>query len=179
MNVAHKFLPHYTYDDYIHWEGQWELIDGIPYAMSPAPVPRHQTVAGNLHAEFRASIRKAKCSCTVYQPIDYRLSDDTVFNPDLLIVCKPLAKKFLDFAPEIVVEILSESTGMKDRNVKFPKYEAEGIPYYIMVDADNNSVEVYRFINKQYQRQPVDQTEPYGFTLNDCHFSLRFDDIWE
>ncbi len=31
MNPAIKILPHYTYEDYCHWEGRWELIDGIPY----------------------------------------------------------------------------------------------------------------------------------------------------
>lgn len=179
MNVAHKYLPHYTYEDYLQWEGRWELIDGIPYAMSPAPVPRHQTVAGNLHAELRAAIKKSKCSCKVYQPLDYKLSDDTIFNPDLSIVCKPITKKFLDFPPEVVVEILSESTGMKDRNVKYPKYEAEGIPYYIMVDADKNTAEVYQLIESRYTRQPLDQSKPFVFNLGDCRFELRFDDIWE
>ena len=28
----------YTYDDYVKWEGDWELIDGRPLAMAPAPV---------------------------------------------------------------------------------------------------------------------------------------------
>jgi hypothetical protein len=35
-------LPHYTYDDYVQWEGNWEIINGIPYAMSPAPSKKHQ-----------------------------------------------------------------------------------------------------------------------------------------
>ena len=35
MQKAHEYLPHYTYEDYCMWEGNWELIDGIPYAMSP------------------------------------------------------------------------------------------------------------------------------------------------
>ena len=26
-------LPAYTYEDYQHWEGDWELIEGIPYAI--------------------------------------------------------------------------------------------------------------------------------------------------
>ncbi len=39
---AVKLLPYYTYEDYCRWEGRWELIDGIPFAMSPAPTPRHQ-----------------------------------------------------------------------------------------------------------------------------------------
>lgn len=179
MNFACNYLPHYTYDDYVQWEGKWELIDGIPYAMSPAPIPQHQWVAGNLHAELRAALKKAKCTCKVYQPIDYKLSDDTIFNPDLSIVCKPITKKFLDFAPGLVVEILSESTGIKDRNVKYPKYEAEGIPYYLMVDADTKTVEVYQLINGRYEQQLPDQKEPYRFPLDDCRFELLFDAVWE
>jgi hypothetical protein len=47
MSTAAKILPSYTYEDYLHWEGRWELIDGIPYAMSPFPAPRHQRIANN------------------------------------------------------------------------------------------------------------------------------------
>lgn len=48
MSSAIKILPHYTYEDYRQWERQWELIDGIPFAMSPAPTPRHQLIVGNI-----------------------------------------------------------------------------------------------------------------------------------
>lgn len=179
MNLAYKYLPHYTYDDYVRWEGQWELIDGIPYAMSPAPVPKHQTVAGNVHAELRTALKKSECQCKVYQPLDYKLSDDTVFNPDLLIACKPIAKKFLDFPPDLVVEILSDSTRMKDHNVKYPRYEAEGISYYVMVDVDTETVEVHQLVDSRYQRRPLDQNQPFEFVLSDCRFEIVFNQIWE
>lgn len=179
MSVAHKYLPHYTYDDYLRWEGQWELIDGIPYAMSPAPIPPHQLVANNLGAEFRAALKKGRCQCKAYMPIDYKLSDDTVFQPDLLIVCQPITKKFLDFPPALVVEIPSEATWMKDRNVKFPKYEAEGIPYYLIVDPDTNTVEIYQLADGGYQRQPLDQSKPYAFVLGECRIEMVFDNVWE
>ena len=68
MSSAYKILPHYTYEDYCRWEGQWELIDGIPYAMSPAPRPEHQSIATNLAAELRLALKKNKCNCKVYQP---------------------------------------------------------------------------------------------------------------
>ena len=55
---ALKNIPHYTYEDYCRWEGQWELIDGIPYAMSPAPRPEHQAIATNLASEFRIALKK-------------------------------------------------------------------------------------------------------------------------
>jgi hypothetical protein len=37
MSSSVKILPHYTYEDYCKWEGRWELINGIPHTMSPAP----------------------------------------------------------------------------------------------------------------------------------------------
>jgi hypothetical protein len=36
----------------VQWEGKWELIDGIPHAMSPAPTPKHQIIANTLGALF-------------------------------------------------------------------------------------------------------------------------------
>jgi hypothetical protein len=38
-------LPNYTYDDYVQWEGNWEIINGIPYAMTPAPSKKHQQLS--------------------------------------------------------------------------------------------------------------------------------------
>jgi Uma2 family endonuclease len=104
MSSAIKILPHYTYEEYCHWEGRWELIDGIPYAMSPAPIPEHQLVGGNLITEFNIAIRKHKCkNCKVYEFIDVKIEDDTILQPDLSIVCKPIEKNFLDFPASLVV----------------------------------------------------------------------------
>lgn len=36
---AVKLLPYYTYKDYCNWEGRWELIEGIPFAMSRTSTP--------------------------------------------------------------------------------------------------------------------------------------------
>jgi Uma2 family endonuclease len=180
MSSAFKLIPQYTYDDYCLWEGQWELIQGIPFAMSPAPRPEHQKVAGNLHGEFRTALKKAGCGCQVYQPIDYKISEETVFNPDLLVVCKPIEKAFLDFPPELVVEILSKATQFKDRNTKFNFYEAEGIPYYLLIDVDKKVVEIFQ-LNKDkiYERREVDLAAPFQFSFASCSFAIMLNDIWE
>lgn len=180
MSSAFKLIPQYTYDDYCLWEGQWELIEGIPFAMSPAPMPEHQRVAGNLHAEFRMALKKSGCHCQVYQPIDYKISEETVFNPDLMIVCKPISKAFLDFPPEVVVEILSKATQFKDRNTKFNFYEKEGIPYYLLVDVEKQAAEIYKLDDeKKYATQEVELNNPFRFNLSDCGFEITFSDIWE
>src|SRR5436190_426779 len=117
MSSAIKILPHYTYEDYRHWEGRWELIDGIPYAMSPAPIPLHQLVSANLIAMLYIALKKSNCkNCKVYDFIDIKVSEDTILQPDLSIVCKPITENFLDFPAALVVEILSPATALKDRN---------------------------------------------------------------
>ncbi len=178
MSSAYKILPHYIYEDYLRWEGSWELIDGIPYAMSPAPRPEHQNVAGNLHAEFRNALKEANCKCKVYQPIDYKVADDTILNPDLLIVCKPITDIFLNFPPELVVEILSPATALKDRHTKFEIYQKEKIPYYLIVDADKKMVEIYFLNNSMYEKKAADQQNPFRFTFSTCSFEITLDNIW-
>ena len=40
-----EYIPRYTIEDYRLWEGNWELIEGILFAMTPSPVGKHQKVA--------------------------------------------------------------------------------------------------------------------------------------
>jgi hypothetical protein len=32
--LLRQYVPNYRFEDYLAWEGRWELIDGIAYAMS-------------------------------------------------------------------------------------------------------------------------------------------------
>jgi hypothetical protein len=34
MAIVDKYRPHFTYEDYLLWEGRCELIEGMPYAMA-------------------------------------------------------------------------------------------------------------------------------------------------
>jgi hypothetical protein len=94
MSIAGKYRPHYTYEDYCQWEGNWELIEGMPYAMSPAPVPAHQRVSVLLSIQFEKAFVKCK-KCKVYAPLDWKIAEDTVVQPDLIIVCDKIEKNSL------------------------------------------------------------------------------------
>lgn len=140
---GYRILPYYTYEDYCNWEGRWELIEGIPFAISPAPTPRHQLLVLNIAFELKTAIKKSNCkSCKVYDFIDTKIEEDTIVQPDCSLVCKPIIKKFLDFPVALVVEILSPATALKDRHTKFSLYENFGIKYYLIVDEQNEEVEI-------------------------------------
>ena len=180
MNIALQYLPHYTYDDYVHWEGRWELIEGHPIAMSPMPVPKHQRVAGIIYVELELVIRKSKCKkCTVYQPLDYKVTDDTILQPDVLVTCRPVKKKFVDFPPVFVSEVFSPSTAMRDRNKKFELYQQQAIPYYLMVDGDKEIFYLYQLVEGQYKIVEHDFDKPYPFLFGDCKIEVRLNEVWE
>ena len=180
MSSAIKILPHYTYEEYCLWEGRWELIDGIPY-VSPAPIPQHQRVSVNLIYEFENAIRNQKCKhCKVYDFIDVKVSDDTILQPDVSIVCQPITKNFLDFPATLVVEILSPATAFKDRHVKFSLYEKMGIKYFLLIDIDKRSIEINTLQNSQYLLTTYTGCEAFQFVLeDDCKIDVELNNIWE
>lgn len=180
MPVTHKYLPHYTYQDYCQWEGNWEIIDGIPYAMSPAPVPAHQWVNGNLFTAFNSALKNScEKKCKAYLPVDWKISESTVVQPDLFIVCEKIEKKYLDFAPLLIAEILSPSTAVKDRNVKKEIYLSQNVKYYLIFDPQFKKIEIYEISNGQYTPVAIDPTR-FTFQLNeDCTADVNLADIWE
>lgn len=180
MPSPNKILPHYTYEDYCNWEGRWELIDGIPFAMRPAPVPRHQWINANIKAEFVNSIKKSGCTtCKVYDFIDIKISEDTILQPDTLIVCGEIEKPFLDFPAALVVEILSPATALKDRNSKYFIYEEQKIPYFLIVDVNKKEVEVYHLEDGRYRLAEIPPATPYTFHFDkDCQVDILLDNIW-
>lgn len=179
MGIAEKIIPHYTYDDWVHWEGKWELIEGYPIAMSPTPIPVHQRVAAELRGELWDALRKAKCKkCRAYDPLDYKIADDTILVPDILIICGEVKKKYLDFAPSLVVEILSTATALRDRHTKYEFYQQRGVKYYLIVDADKKDINVYMLENAEYSLQEIDDS--YVFHLNDeCSITPDLSKIFE
>ncbi len=173
---AARILPHYNYEDWVAWEGRWEIIDGIPYAMSPMPVPRHQSIASNLGAVFFNALKSCK-KCKAYQAIDFKVAEDTIVQPDFLIVCGQIQKKFLDFPPSLVAEILSPSTALKDRHSKFEIYEKQKVAYYIIINPQTEQVEIFSFKNDAYEL--MQDAHNFTFTFEDhCTASIDFSEIW-
>ena len=125
---APKYEDTYTYADYLTWpEGErWELIEGVPYNMSPAPFRKHQGVVMELSRQI-ANFLNDK-SCEVYSvPFDVRLLPDisqedatrvddddltTVVQPDISIICdsEKLDERGCLGAPDVIIEVLSPST---------------------------------------------------------------------
>ena len=178
MNFALKneYLPQYTVSDWEQWEGHWELINGVPYAMSPLPGRRHQRVSARITTELQLKITFD--ACHAYPPIDWKIDENTVLAPDVSVVCGEWETHQLTYPPVIIFEILSPSTAIKDRNLKYEVYELKGVKYYVIVDVHQHTAEVYQLNNQKYGQAGVFSEEVYTFGWDDCLVDFDFSKIW-
>jgi Uma2 family endonuclease len=167
-------LPHYTYDDYVQWEGRWEIINGIPYAMVPAPAKKHQWISGKILSQLSKQL-KPYPNWEVLLPVDWPISEDTVVQPDLLVVCdEEMEGSTLENTPVLIFEILSPSTRQKDRGIKYQLYEAAGVKYYCIVDPDSVSIEIYVLQKDRYSEADDFSENRIPFDLGPCQIHLDF-----
>ncbi len=170
-------LPHYTWDDYQSWQGSWELIDGIAYAMSPAPSILHQSISNNIAWLLKQQLDDCE-HCQALLPVDWRIDDDTVVQPDNLIVCGEVSGNFLIRAPVLIVEILSKSTAQKDKITKFKLFEKEGVKFYLVVDPMTNVVKIYDLFEGRYIKRLDAIDEVVDFDLGDCGIKVDISRFW-
>ena len=141
---------HYTYKDYCEWntDERYELIDGAPYLMAPAPSYAHQEVVGELFGRFWTYLQERPCKVFV-APLDVRLNanteDDTVVQPDLLVVCdrNKIDKHGIKGAPDLVIEVRSPSSRNYDSILKLEKYLQAGVRECWLVNTESNTIRVF------------------------------------
>jgi Uma2 family endonuclease len=179
-SIRPQEFPKYTYSDYLNWDGQWEIIDGTVFAMAPLPSVRHQDINSAIVEQLRRETKKC-AHCRAFMPLDWKINEETVVQPDALVICgnKKLKENFLDFAPSLLFEILSPATGMKDRNIKFRLYEQQKVKFYVIVDPKTKTAEVYELKKSKYILVLKTTKDKFVFGLSECSLEFSFKEIWE
>jgi Uma2 family endonuclease len=139
----------YSYSDYLEWDDdkRYELIDGVPYAMS-APTTQHQEVLGHLYVQFYSFLKGKQCKVFL-APFDVRLNadtyDNTVVQPDIVVICDSeiMMKTGCVGGPDMAIEISSPSTSRMDRNIKFNKFLQAGVREYWVADPETKTLAVH------------------------------------
>ena len=141
----------YTIDDYyaLPEERRVELINGVFYDVA-APTGIHQAISMYISTAFFNFIRESKGSCRVFAaPLDVQLNKDnkTMVQPDILVISHENADigKHIYGAPDLVIEILSDSTRGRDLVLKLNKYCEAGVREYWTVDPEHTEVTVFPF----------------------------------
>ena len=169
MGEAAQTIP-WTYEDYLAFpeDGKrYEIIEG-DYHMSPAPRTRHQDISGNLFSLLKVYFKGTKKGRVFAAPTDVILSDINIVQPDLLVILAArtsiITEKNIQGAPDLVIEILSETTRKTDEVVKKKLYERYGVLEYWIVDPELALVKIYRLTDGRYAKAE-EVAEERGETL--------------
>lgn len=176
MSLVNKYLPYYTIEERDRWEGDWELIEGIPYALA-SPSVNHQRIVANLVYALKGEISKCNTNCEVLPDIDYYISEDTVVRPDVVVVCEKIHEKLV-ITPNIIFEIVSPSSIKVDQYIKYELYEREGVDYYVLIyPEERKHVKIYKIADNKYKKEFETVDGIFEFQLKDCIVSLDFSKI--
>jgi Uma2 family endonuclease len=148
-NLAYN-LERNSPEEYLKFERnakrKHEFFDGEIVAMAGASV-NHNIISSNLQGELFSQLKNSLC-----RPFasDMRVkAKKSYFYPDIVVSCRE--REFEDpedetlLNPRVIIEILSKSTKLRDRNLKFDSYlSLESITDYILIEQNSMRVEHFQ-----------------------------------
>lgn len=140
-------------------EPDFELIGGEKFIMAAAaPFVNHISTISRLIMIFGNYIDSKGISAIVVADAEVYLSAEDHFRPDLSVVCNlnfVKSGKKVYGVPDLVVEVLSESTMKNDIGPKKAAYEKNGVKEYWIIDQWSKRIEVYHLIDCKYELDDV------------------------
>ncbi len=134
----------------------YELING-QIVKKQSPTLQHQKISSNIEFALRVYANKTNAGIMLHAPLDVVLDDGNAYHPDVFFVKKERsfilenAEEVVMGAPDLVVEILSKSTGIYDRGIKKDIYEKYGVREYWLVEPRTNTIELYTYTEQRYK----------------------------
>jgi len=134
--------PLFTYDEYDEFEERagvrHEYHSGYVIAMAGGTL-NHSQISGNMYALVRAAVRGGQCRAFT-EAVRVRATAQDEMYPDVAVTCDPrditdLRRRAIAF-PMLIIEVLSPSTALYDRNGKFELYQQiPTLQEYVLIDS--------------------------------------------
>lgn len=132
---------------------RYELIDGR-LLLAPSPLERHQRLLFQLTFRIANYLNSNPIGIAYFAPLDVELTKDFVCQPDIIFIRNEnrriITEKRIVGAPDLLVEILSEGTAQRDREVKFKRYAQYGVKEYWIIDPKTADCKFYKLIGDAF-----------------------------
>jgi len=175
-----------TYEEFLDWcdEDTWaEWVDGEVEMVSPAS-DRHQDLARFLIAVLGVFVEARELGVVRPAPFQMKMGPELPGRePDLLFVAREhlerLKETHLDGPADLVVEIISPESRVRDRGAKFGEYEMAGVQEYWLIDPEREEARFYRLGERGwYEPVPPDAEGVYRSEVVPGLW-LRVDRLWQ
>ncbi len=137
----------------------YELINGV-VVMSLTPSFLHQRALSRLHWIIFDYVERHQLGTVVVAPFDVQLGETIVYHPDIVFFSPERARMRMErtnVIPDLVVEILSESTARKDLETKREDYESAKVEEYWAVDPDNRESRFFVLRGGRYRESSSEE----------------------
>jgi Uma2 family endonuclease len=132
---------------------RFEIISGVRYDFLASPKYVHQKMLTNFYLAFHQAC--SRDGETLLAPLDVHFDEENIVQPDVIYICKErlhiIRDGFIFGAPDLVVEILSESTGRRDKTIKKALYERFGVKEYWLADPMYRTMEQFVLTGDGYR----------------------------
>jgi len=175
-----------SYPEFLAWcdeDTRAEWVEGEVIMLSPAS-RRHQEIFRFLSSILGLYVQARDLGTVLTAPFQMYLEKlQRGREPDLLFISKdrlPLLKEtYLDGPADLVIEIVSPESQLRDQREKRAEYAAAGIKEYWLIDPDRQEFELNR-LDRQGRYHPV-APDPQGFYPSEVlpGFKLKTEWLWQ
>lgn len=163
-----------------------EFIGGRIVAMAGAS-ENHNVISSNVFGEIWTQTKKTDCRA-FSSDMRVKAKKGNYYYPDIVVVCGERAfednKKDVLINPTVIIEVLSKSTKLKDRNEKFDSYTSLGaLTDYVLIEQDEMRVEhfiktgekewKFRLLTEQADKLILESIES-EISLDEVYRELKF-----
>ncbi|MTI95692.1 MAG: helix-turn-helix domain-containing protein [Firmicutes bacterium] len=141
----------YTYQEYLALPEipgfRYEVLEGL-LVKEPSPNLLHQRISRELEYRLISYFKQVDPKGEIFDaPLDVTFHDITVVQPDILYIAGNqlgiMQENRIDGAPNLTVEIISDSSLRRDRVEKLQIYQKAGVQHYWLVNPRDNTFECF------------------------------------
>lgn len=174
--LTYEHLTHLPSD-----RNRYELFEG-ELQVTASPNTAHQTVVTNLMALLYDHVRRRRLGYVFTAPFDVILSEISVVEPDLLFVARAnrriITPQHIRGVPDLVIEVLSPSTALVDREIKKQLYTRYGVGHYWLVDPDRREFVGLTLGEAGYQQTAFARGDASVSAVPFPNLTIQLADLW-
>ncbi len=183
-NLAYK-KELLTDEEYLRIERQAfeksEFINGRIVAMAGVS-ENHNVISSNIFGELWTQTKNSQCRI-FSSDMRVKAKKENYYYPDIVVVCGERKfednKKDILVNPQVVVEVLSKSTKLKDRNEKLDSYMTlESLTDYVLVEQDAIRIEHFIKISEKEWKVNLLTENADKLRLESINCEVSLDEIY-
>jgi len=160
-----------------------EFVDGEIFAMAGASW-HHTVIVANINTHLNIELENSSCISVTNDMKVYVASEKSFRYPDVVVVCGD--PQFREGEPDVltnpivIFEVLSPSTELRDRSIKYFEYQQiQSLQDYILVAQDTYRMEIFSRTNTKGWLHTMTSNLDDALTIPSIDIMLKLNAVYQ